>query len=155
MQHAPPYGFLDSIRAVLHPQAESFTISGLSDSVSSCYSEKVPVKAHTTRYPTTSKMASPTWDGGSHEDEIRLWQEDDWWIARDVETGVTTQGESKEEALEHIDDAVAQHDGEHGRTTTDGELRAVGIDPAENTTGDREPPDVLELSDGAADLLRA
>lgn len=52
-------------------------------------------------------MASPIRDGDIHDGEIRLWQEDDWWVARDVETGVTTQGESREAALENLDDAVA------------------------------------------------
>jgi predicted RNase H-like HicB family nuclease len=89
-------------------------------------------------------MASSTRDGDSHDGEIRLWQEDDWWIARDVETGVTTQGDSREAALENLDDAVALYDGERGHTPTDEELRAAGIDPAENTTGNQEPPDVLE-----------
>ena len=89
-------------------------------------------------------MASSTRDGDSHDGEIRLWQEDDWWIARDVETGVTTQGESREAALENLDDAVALHDGGRGHAPTDEELRAAGIHPADNTTGDQEPPDVLE-----------
>lgn len=89
-------------------------------------------------------MASSTRDGDSQDGEIRLWQEDDWWIARDVETGVTTQGESREAALENLDDAVALHDGERGHAPTDEELRATGIDPAENTIGNQEPPDVLE-----------
>ena len=89
-------------------------------------------------------MARSTRDGDIHDGEIRLWQDDDWWIARDVETGVTTQGESRNAALENLDDAVALHDGERGRTPTDEELRAAGIDPADNTTGTQEPPDVLD-----------
>jgi predicted RNase H-like HicB family nuclease len=89
-------------------------------------------------------MASSTRDGNSHDGEIRLWQEEDWWVAKDVETGVTTQGESRRDALENLDDAVALHDGERGRAPTDEELRAVGIDPADNTTGNQEPPDVLD-----------
>jgi predicted RNase H-like HicB family nuclease len=89
-------------------------------------------------------MASSTRDGDAHEGEIRLWEEDDWWVAKDVETGVTTQGQSREAALENLDDAVALHQGEAGREPTDEELRAAGIDPADNTTGDEEPPDVLD-----------
>jgi predicted RNase H-like HicB family nuclease len=89
-------------------------------------------------------MASSTRDSDIHDGEIRLWQEDDWWIAKDVETGVTTQGESREAALEKLDDAVALHDGDRGRAPTDEELRAAGINPADNTTGDQEPPDVLD-----------
>jgi predicted RNase H-like HicB family nuclease len=89
-------------------------------------------------------MASSTRDGDEHDEEIRLWREDDWWIAEDVETGVTTQGESRVAALENLDDAVALHEGERGRAPTDEELRDAGIDPDDNTTGDKEPPDVLD-----------
>lgn len=89
-------------------------------------------------------MASSTRDGDANEDEIRLWREDDWWIAEDVETGVTTQGESREEALENLDEAVALHEGEAGHEPTDAELRDLGIDPEANATGDTEPPDALD-----------
>jgi predicted RNase H-like HicB family nuclease len=88
-------------------------------------------------------MASSTRDGDAHEGEIRLWQEDDWWVATDVETGVTTQGQSREAALSNLDDAVALHEGEAGREPTEEELRAAGIDPVDDTTGEEEPPDVL------------
>lgn len=89
-------------------------------------------------------MASSTGDGPDYEGEIRLWREDDWWIAKDVETGVTSQGQSREAALANLDDAVALHDGDVGREPTDEELREMGIDPADNTTGEQAPPDVLE-----------
>ncbi|MDF9746434.1 type II toxin-antitoxin system HicB family antitoxin [Natrinema salsiterrestre] len=89
-------------------------------------------------------MASSTSDGSVHDGEIRLWREEDWWIATDVETGVTTQGDSRGAALDNLDEAVALHNGDTGREPTDAELRNLGIDPAENTTGDRDPPDVLE-----------
>jgi len=86
-------------------------------------------------------MASSTRD--ARDDEIRLWREDDGWVARDVDTGVTTQGQSREDALSNLDEAVALHEGEIGREPTDEELREAGIAPADNTTGDEEPPDVL------------
>jgi predicted RNase H-like HicB family nuclease len=89
-------------------------------------------------------MASSTRDGDARDDEIRLWREDDWWIAKDVESGVTTQGESRAAALENLDDAVALHNGERGREPTEEELREAGIDPEDNATGDDEPPDVLK-----------
>jgi len=73
-------------------------------------------------------MTSSTRDGEPREDEIRLWREDDWWIASDVETGVTTQGESRDKALENLDEAVALHRGEIGHEPTDEELRELGID---------------------------
>jgi predicted RNase H-like HicB family nuclease len=89
-------------------------------------------------------MASSTQDAEIHDGEIRLWQEDDWWIAKDIDTDVTTQGESREAALENLDDAVALHNGERGRAPSDDELRTAGIDPADNATGDQDPPDVLD-----------
>jgi hypothetical protein len=40
--------------------------------------------------------------------EIRLVENPDgWWTARDVEVGVTTQGETRTEALDALDDVVA------------------------------------------------
>jgi len=90
-------------------------------------------------------MASSTRDSESdHEDEIRMWREGDGWVITDVETGVTTQGETREEALEMLDEAVALHKGEIGREPTDEELRELGIDPADNTTGEKELPDFMQ-----------
>lgn len=59
---------------------------------------------------------------------IRLLGEEGWWIAEDVETGVTTQGNSREAALTNLDEAVALYDGGVGRPPTDDELRELGID---------------------------
>ena len=90
-------------------------------------------------------MASSTRDGeGGHDGEIRLWQEDEWWIAKDVDTGVTTQGDTRADALTNLDDAIELHRGESGREPTADELRDVGIDPADNETGDENTPDVLQ-----------
>lgn len=89
-------------------------------------------------------MASSSSNGPVHEAEIRLWREEEWWIAKDVETGVTTQGSSRRVALDNLDDAVALHDGDRGRKPTDDELRELGIDPTANETGNQTPPDVLE-----------
>ena len=72
-----------------------------------------------------------------------MWREDDGWVITDVETGVTTQGETREEALEMFDKAVALHNGEIGREPTAEELREIGIDPDDNTTGDEEPPEFM------------
>lgn len=79
-------------------------------------------------------MASSTRDGDTHEGEIRLWQEGDHWIASDVETGVTTQGDSCTAALENLDEAVALYAGKTGESidTLEAEreaLRDLGIDP--------------------------
>ena len=90
-------------------------------------------------------MASSTAESGDEvEQEIHLVKSDEWWVASDVETGVTSQGETRTEALDNLDEAVALHRGEIGRPPTDEELRKLGIDPADNVTGDRAPPDVLE-----------
>lgn len=76
--------------------------------------------------------------------EIRLIEnEDGWWTARDCKAGVTTQGETREVALNNLDEAVALYHGEIGHEPTDKELRDLGIDPEDNTTGG-ELPDVLK-----------
>jgi predicted RNase H-like HicB family nuclease len=69
--------------------------------------------------------------------------EDGWWTARNVKVGVTSQGKTREEALENLDEAVALYKGEIGREPTEEELREIGIDPEDNETGG-ELPDVLK-----------
>jgi len=69
--------------------------------------------------------------------------EDGWWTARNVKVGVSSQGPTKQEALENLEEAVALHKGETGREPTDEELREIGIDPEDNETGG-ELPDVLK-----------
>jgi predicted RNase H-like HicB family nuclease len=72
--------------------------------------------------------------------EIRLLEEDDgWWSAIDEETGVASQGKTREEALENLDEAVALHRGEIGKPIEDEEgfLEDLGIDPDE-VTGENE-----------------
>ena len=78
------------------------------------------------------------------EPTITLTKDGDWWIARDTETGVTSQGETRKTALDNLDEAVALHNGEIDEEPTDKELREAGIDPEDNVTGQEEPPDVLE-----------
>jgi len=58
------------------------------------------------------------------------------WVIIDVETGVTTQGDTRQEALEMLDEAVALHKGESGESIETPEeerkvLRDLGIDPEE------------------------
>ncbi len=88
-------------------------------------------------------MASSSRDRDITVEHIRLWSEEEWWIAKDLESGVTTQGPTRTEALDNLDEAVALFHGSVGREPTDEELRAVGIDPADNTTGEHEPPEPL------------
>lgn len=69
--------------------------------------------------------------------EIRLTENPDgWWTAKDVETGVASQGETREEALDMLDEAVALHKGEIGESIDTWEeekavLEGLGLDPEE------------------------
>lgn len=72
--------------------------------------------------------------------EITLTREGELWVARDEETGVASQGETREEALAMLDEAVALHRGDIGEAITDEDLEALGIDPD-------EAPDKPEVPD--------
>ena len=75
--------------------------------------------------------------------EIRLVEEEGGgWSAIDEETGVASQGQSRQEALENLDEAVAGYHGEGSEPTRE-ELIQSGIDPENNVSGDRLP-DVLD-----------
>lgn len=54
------------------------------------------------------------------------------------------KSETREVALANLDDAVKLFEDETGKSQTEAELEAMGIDPAANTTGDQEPPDPLK-----------
>lgn len=73
--------------------------------------------------------------------------EDGWWTARNVEVGVSSQGPTKQEALENLEEAVALHKGEIGEEVSEDEqeevLRDLGIDPDE-LDGDRELPEFMK-----------
>ena len=71
--------------------------------------------------------------------EIRLTHEDGWWVAEDVDTGVASQGQTREAALESLDEAVALYRGETGERIKSAEderavLEDLGLDPAEVDT---------------------
>ena len=70
-------------------------------------------------------------EGQSPPTHITLELSDDGetWIVTDNETGVTTQGDTREHALEMLDDAVALFNGETGDAVTDDDLREWGVDP--------------------------
>ncbi|GAB6861738.1 type II toxin-antitoxin system HicB family antitoxin [Haloplanus litoreus] len=62
--------------------------------------------------------------------ELRLIEVDEGgWSAIDEESNVASQGETREEALEMLDEAVALHTGEIGESVTDEDLRELGIGP--------------------------
>jgi len=75
-------------------------------------------------------MASTSRSGeDERSEEVHLWREGETWIAKDVETGIASQGDSRDEVLEMLDEALALHDGERGRSVTDEDLEDLGIDP--------------------------
>lgn len=77
------------------------------------------------------------------EPTITLTDQGEWWVARDTETGVTSQGRTREQALENLDEALAGYHGE-GEKPSDDDLRAAGIDPANNESGSLDSSELLE-----------
>ena len=76
--------------------------------------------------------------------QIRLIENPDgWWTAKDVDTGAVSQGETRETALDNLDEAVSGIQGE-GHEPTDEELHDLGVDPDTARSQDDELPDVLE-----------
>lgn len=77
------------------------------------------------------------------EPTITLTDEGDWWVARDTETGVTSQGRTRKEALDNLDEALTGYRGE-GEEPTDEQLREMGIDPENNESGSLENQEIFE-----------
>lgn len=77
------------------------------------------------------------------EPTITLTDDGDRWVARDTETGVTSQGPTHEAALDNLDEALAGYRGE-GDPPSDEDLRKLGIDPANNESGSLDDSDVFE-----------
>lgn len=88
-------------------------------------------------------MTSSSRNTEPHDGEIHRWREEGWWIATDIDTGVTTQGETRDTVLATLDAAVQLHKDETGHPPTETELEEMGIEPSANTTGEREPTDLL------------
>jgi predicted RNase H-like HicB family nuclease len=84
---------------------------------------------------------------------IILTQADDgWWVARDEATGGASQGETREDALANLDEAVALHKGEIGESIDTWEeekeaLDDLGIDP-------EEVQQARDEHDGLPDFMR-
>ena len=74
---------------------------------------------------------------------ITLTYEDDWWVARDEATGVTSQGKTRHEALDNLDEALEGYHGD-GQPPSEEELREAGIDPEQNASGSIEDSDIFE-----------
>jgi len=73
-----------------------------------------------------------------HESEvtrkITLTEEGDWWVAVDEDVGVASQGKTREEALENLDEAVELHQRDTESMSWEEEkevLEDLGIDPDE------------------------
>jgi len=77
------------------------------------------------------------------EPTITLTESDDLWIARDTETGVTSQGKTREAALSNLDEALAGYHGE-GEEPTDEELQELGIDPENNESDSLDESGIFE-----------
>lgn len=77
---------------------------------------------------------------------ITLTKGDDWWVAKDEETGVASREKTRGQALEMLDDAVALHMGETGEPIADEDsfLREIGIDPDEISDEPEPLPDFLQ-----------
>jgi predicted RNase H-like HicB family nuclease len=74
---------------------------------------------------------------------ITLTREADWWVAKDEATGVTSQGKSRHDALENLDEALQGYRGE-GEAPSDDTLREVGIDPEQNSSESVEDAEIFE-----------
>ena len=74
---------------------------------------------------------------------LSLGESGDMWVARDEDTGVTSQGQTREAALKNLDEAVAGYHGA-GESPSNEELRDVGIDPEQNTSQSLDESDVFQ-----------
>jgi predicted RNase H-like HicB family nuclease len=75
-------------------------------------------------------------DDDGPRQEIRLLDSGELWVATDIESGVASQGETRTEALENLDEALALHRGETVDSIDSLEaerevLRDLEIDPDE------------------------
>jgi predicted RNase H-like HicB family nuclease len=77
--------------------------------------------------------------------EIRLIEEDEGWSAVDVGTSVVSQGETRQQALEVLDEAVSLYTDDEGTAIGDevAFLEDHGIDPAK-VTDPRDLPDFMQ-----------
>lgn len=111
------------------------------DSISGSLFESDPKQ----RADTSESGIQPVFDDDELDEVnsmITLTNQGEWWVAKDIETGVTSQGETRSEALENLDEAVAGYNGE-GHEPTDEELREIGIDPEDNVSGEPLPDEFL------------
>lgn len=77
-------------------------------------------------------MSTDTDDAGDDESgpvniPLSLGESGDVWIVRDEDTGVVSQGQTRQTAFEKLDEAVAGYHGA-GESPSDDDLREMGID---------------------------
>lgn len=77
------------------------------------------------------------------EPTITLTDTGEWWVAEDTETGVTSQGRTREEALDNLDEALEGYEG-MGEAPSEDRLRSIGIDPSNNESESLEDSDQFE-----------
>jgi len=65
---------------------------------------------------------------------ITLRREGERWVAKEEKTGVVSQGIRRQEALENLDEALQGYHGA-GEPPSEDELRELGIDSEQNTSG--------------------
>ena len=88
-------------------------------------------------------------DGDDNDEPVEVYRSEDWWVARHVELGVASQGESREAALDNLQEAVELHRGEADeRIETEEEerelLRELGIDPDEVMNESKDLPKFMQ-----------
>lgn len=74
---------------------------------------------------------------------ITLTREENWWVAKDEETGVVSQGKSRHDALDSLDEALAGYHGD-GTPPTEEDLRELGVDPEQNSSGSLKDSEIFE-----------
>ena len=74
---------------------------------------------------------------------LSLGESGELWIARDEDTGVTSQGPTRQSALQNLDEAVAGYHGA-GEPPADESLRDLGIDPERNVSGSADDSDIFD-----------
>jgi predicted RNase H-like HicB family nuclease len=74
---------------------------------------------------------------------LSLGEDGELWVARDEDTGVTSQGMTRQAALSNLDEAVAGYHGA-GEPPTEADLRELGVDPDRNVSGSAENSEVFE-----------
>ncbi len=79
---------------------------------------------------TDTPNSSSTADSPESRNISLTWEEDTGnWSAVDEDLGVGSVGDTREEALSNLDEAVALHTGEAGEPVTDDDLEEWGINP--------------------------